>query len=157
MQLFSHQPHGLVPALDKERLFTLSLRCRDTASLLQCPGEMTLRTRSSKRFDVLRWEHTPCSADCVWRSGSLGHRLWCSMLCRVQGLRAQGLSVSSTSLIIGNSLHLASLTFPEFQWVDRKGGDGRPGEKQSRAALGQGPVSPSMDTHNNIFELFCRD
>ena len=28
--------------------------------------------------------------------------------------------------------------------------------KQSRAALGQGPVSTSKDTHNNIFELFCR-
>ena len=27
---------------------------------------------------------------------------------------------------------------------------------QSRAALGQVPVSPSLDTHNNIFELFCR-
>ena len=28
-------------------------------------------------------------------------------------------------------------------------------EKQSRAALGQGPVSPSADTYR-IFELFCR-
>ena len=28
-------------------------------------------------------------------------------------------------------------------------------EKQSRAALGQGPVSPSADTYH-IFELFCR-
>ena len=29
-------------------------------------------------------------------------------------------------------------------------------EKQSRAALGQGPVSPSTDTYHNIFELFGR-
>ena len=28
-------------------------------------------------------------------------------------------------------------------------------EKQWRAALGQGPVSASRDTHNNIFELFA--
>ena len=34
-----------------------------------------------------------------------------------------------------------------------KGGKVKPG---SRAALGQGLISPSMDTHNNIFELFCR-
>ena len=32
-----------------------------------------------------------------------------------------------------------------------------PGRKKlSEAAVGQGPVSPSMDTHNNILELFCR-
>ena len=29
-------------------------------------------------------------------------------------------------------------------------------EKQSRAALGQGAVSPSRDIHNNIFEPVCR-
>ena len=29
-------------------------------------------------------------------------------------------------------------------------------EKQSRAALGQSPVAPLTDTHNNTFELFCR-
>ena len=29
-------------------------------------------------------------------------------------------------------------------------------EKQSRAASGQCPVSPSTDTHNNTFKLFCR-
>jgi len=29
-------------------------------------------------------------------------------------------------------------------------------EKQSRAALEQGPVFPSVDTHKNIFELICR-
>ena len=28
-------------------------------------------------------------------------------------------------------------------------------EKQSRSALGQGPVSPSMDTYHNIFELLA--
>ena len=28
-------------------------------------------------------------------------------------------------------------------------------EKQSRGTLGQGPVTPSRDTHNNIFELFA--
>ena len=32
-----------------------------------------------------------------------------------------------------------------------------PGRKKlSEAAVGQGPVSPSMDKHNNILELFCR-
>ena len=121
-------PMDLCQPWRKRDCSLLALRCRDTASLLRCPGEMTVRTRSSRCFAALRWEHTPCSANSVWRSGSLGQRLWCSMLCRVQGLWAQGLSVSSTSSIIGNSLHLASLTFPEFQWVDRKGGDGRPGE-----------------------------
>ena len=34
------------------------------------------------------------------------------------GLWAQGLSVSPTSLIIGNNLHLTYMTFPEFQWAD---------------------------------------
>ena len=34
------------------------------------------------------------------------------------GSWAQSLSVSSISLLIGNSLHSASMTFPEFQWVD---------------------------------------
>ena len=40
--------------------------------------------------------------------------------------------VSPISLIIGNSLHSASMTFPEFQWADSrrcslgKGGNGRP-------------------------------
>ena len=32
--------------------------------------------------------------------------------------RTQGLSVSPSSLIIGNSLHSASMTFPEFHWAD---------------------------------------
>ena len=34
------------------------------------------------------------------------------------GSWAQDLSVSPMSLIIGNSLHSASMTFPEFQWAD---------------------------------------
>ena len=29
-------------------------------------------------------------------------------------------------------------------------------KRNNSAALGQGPGSPSEDTHNNIFELFCR-
>ena len=39
----------------------------------------------------------------------------------------------------------------------KKGGDVRPGRNQQwRAALGQGPVSPSMYMHNDVFELRCR-
>ena len=39
----------------------------------------------------------------------------------------------------------------------RKRRDVRPGrKKRSRAALGQVPVSPSVDTHSNIFEMFNR-
>ena len=34
------------------------------------------------------------------------------------GSWAQSLSVSPISLITGNSLHSASMTFPEFQWAD---------------------------------------
>ena len=29
-------------------------------------------------------------------------------------------------------------------------------KRNNSVALGQGPGSPSRDTHNNIFELFCR-
>ena len=39
--------------------------------------------------------------------------------CRVLwGFWTQGLSVSPISLIIVNNLHAASMTFPEFQWVN---------------------------------------
>ena len=34
------------------------------------------------------------------------------------GSWAQSLSESPISLITGNSLHSASMTFPEFQWAD---------------------------------------
>ena len=68
-------------------------------------------------------------------------------------------------LFVGNRLHSASMTFPEFQRADSnscysgKGGDAETREEQSRknsAALGQGPGSASRDTQNSIFELFCR-
>ena len=42
------------------------------------------------------------------------------------------------------------------QLLTREGRGCQTREKRSRAALGQGPGSPSKDTHNNIFELFCR-
>ena len=66
------------------------------------------------------------------------------------GSWAPGFSGSPISLILGNSLHPASMPFPEFQWADSsslgKGEDARPGRnKLSRAALGQDPVSPSKD------------
>ena len=41
-------------------------------------------------------------------------------------------------------------------WLIKKGKGCEIMEKQSRAALGQGLISPSVDTHNNVFELFCR-
>ena len=66
------------------------------------------------------------------------------------GSWAQSLFISPIFLIIGNNLHSASRTFPEFQWADLSschlgtGGDVRPGrKKQSWAALGQGIISPS--------------
>ena len=42
------------------------------------------------------------------------------------------------------------------QLLMRKGRGCETREKQSRGALGQDPGSSSMDTHNNIFELFFR-
>ena len=68
--------------------------------------------------------------------------------------------MSPTSLIIGNSLCAVFMTFPEFQWARfkqlfiREGSEWEGKEKQSRAT-GQGPVSPSVETHS-ISELFCR-
>ena len=67
--------------------------------------------------------------------------------------------MSLVSLITGNSFHSASVNFPEFQWavklwLIREGRGCETREKQLRAALGQGPASPSADTHNNIFEIF---
>ena len=44
--------------------------------------------------------------------------------------------------------------FKQLLVKERRGCETR--EKQSRAALGQVPVAPSIDTHNNVFELFCR-
>ena len=74
--------------------------------------------------------------------------------------RAPQASVSPISLIIRNHLHSASMPFPEFQWgrykqmLIREGRAGETREKQSGAALGQGPVSPPKDTHNNAFKLW---
>ena len=57
--------------------------------------------------------------------------------CRVLwGSWAQSLFMSPIFLIIGNSLHSASRTFPEYQWADSSscqlgtGGDVRPGRKK---------------------------
>lgn len=70
------------------------------------------------------------------------------------------------SFCVGNTLHSASLTFPEFQGADSKsclsgeGGDAEAKEGQSgknSAALGQGPGSSSRDTQNSISEFFCRN
>ena len=78
------------------------------------------------------------------------------------GLLGKSPFVSPISLIIGNSLPSASMTYPEFQWADSssvnwKRRNVRPGRKKwSRAAVGQVPVSPSVDTHSNIFEMFYR-
>ena len=51
-------------------------------------------------------------------------------------------SVSLVSAITGNSLYSAPMTFPEFWWADSSSDWG----ETSRAASGQGPVSPSTDT-----------
>ena len=55
------------------------------------------------------------------------------------------------------------MTFPEFQGgrfkqlLIREGMGCEAREKLIvKSTLGQGPASPSMDTHN-IFELFCRN
>ena len=72
--------------------------------------------------------------------------------------------MSPISLFIGNTLHSASMTFPECQWGDSsscylgKAGDARPGRnKQLRAALGQGPVSLLMDTHTTVSLNYSAD
>ena len=61
---------------------------------------------------------------------------------------------------VGNSLHSASKSFPEFHSADsswrslEKEEMGDQGETvQEWAALGQVPISPSTDTCNNVFEL----
>ena len=43
--------------------------------------------------------------------------------------------------------------FKQLLTWERRRGETR--EKQSRAALGQGPGFPSMDTYSHVFELFC--
>ena len=61
---------------------------------------------------------------------------------------APSLSVSPT-LITANSLHSASMTFPQFQWADSsscylgKGGDGRLRRSTHKQPWEQGPISPS--------------
>ena len=129
LQLFSHQPHGLVPALDKERLFTLSPEMQGHSLTASVP----------RGNDVEDWhwgQGTP-SALMFWggsthpavsgEAAALGRDfdVRCCAESRGSGYKA---SLSSTSLIIGNSLHLSSLTFTEFQWADGKGGGGRPGK-----------------------------
>ena len=42
------------------------------------------------------------------------------------------------------------------QLLIREGRECETRKKQSRAAMGQGPASPSKDAQNTIFELFCR-
>ena len=58
-----------------------------------------------------------------------------------------------------------SFSLHDLSWVSRgrfkqllirEGRGCKTREKQSRAPLGLGPVSPSTDTHNNTFELFYR-
>ena len=69
-------------------------------------------------------------------------------------------------LFVGNRLHSAFLTFPEFhkaasnKCLSGKGEDAETKEEQSRnnsAAMGQGPDSSSRNIHNNFFELFHRN
>ena len=76
------------------------------------------------------------------------------------GFWAQGLSVfphflDSRKLPLF-SLHDLSCSNGQIQAVVDKGRGWETKEKQSRAALGQDPVSSLRDTHNNVFELFCR-
>ena len=75
----------------------------------------------------------------------------------LRGSWAQSLSVAPISLNIRKRLHSASMSFPMSrckQLLNRKERWSETREKQTRAALGEGPVSPSRDTHNTIFELF---
>jgi len=71
-----------------------------------------------------------------------------------------GAFVSPISLIIGNSLHAVFMTFPEFQWADSSSsslgkGENERARRNSQEQRGQGPISPSVETHS-ISELFCR-
>ena len=62
----------------------------------------------------------------------------------------------SFSLFTRNSLHSASMTFLRFQQLfirERKGCETRRKQNSkinNSVALGQGPSSPSADTHKNI-------
>ena len=75
----------------------------------------------------------------------------------LRGSWAQSLSVAPISLNIRKRLHSASMTFPMGrckQLLNRKERWSETRKKQTRAAFGEGPVSPSRDTHNTISELF---
>ena len=59
----------------------------------------------------------------------------------------------------------SSFSLHDLSWVPmdtlkqlliREGRECETRKKQSRAAMGQGPASPSKDAQNTIFELFCR-
>ena len=63
-------------------------------------------------------------------------------------------SLSSTSLIIGNSLHLSSLTFTEFQWADGTGGGGRPGKNRQGQPSGKG-LFPHQWIHTISLNYFA--
>ena len=58
----------------------------------------------------------------------------------------------SFSLITRNGLHSASMTFPEIPAVVNQGEKRRKqnSKRNNSVALGQGPSSPSTDTHKNI-------
>ena len=70
--------------------------------------------------------------------------------------------VSPIYLIIGNSLHSASMTFPEFQWADSshcslgKGGNGRPERKHQEQPWGK-VLFPHQGIHTTISLSYFAD
>lgn len=72
-------------------------------------------------------------------------------------------------LFVGNSLHKASMTFPEFpragspELLIKEGREMQKQEKSNQETIVQpwgrllvSPPTPSMNIHSNIFEPFCR-
>ena len=79
LQLFSHHAHGLVPALDKERLLTLSPEMQGHSITASVPRRNDVEADVEEKELQVLWcsEMGAHTLKCwqVWRSGSLGQRL----------------------------------------------------------------------------------
>ena len=100
--------------------------CEPKAFSFQCMTKFTTKKKKSRiKTKFNNWKKKKNTRRRAWPCGAPAHKAF----------------VSPLSLIPGNSLHSASMTFPDLQWADSSGcqlgkeGIGKP-EKQSRGALG---------------------
>ena len=128
--------------------------CNHNKIKSQTPRWVTHRLENNYTTEVL---------PLLWRFwAQSGFPAWASSKCdSIQGpVGLQGTKPFCVPHFFQHSFSLHNLSWVPMgrfnQLLIREGRGGETREKQSRAALGQGPVFPSTDTHNNIFELFCR-